>query len=90
VKKEVSEEEAEEKFHDDDLGEDGREHFIKGDGFEDDSEDIVEEEMMKQDEAPKNREDSKKELREGVLEAKSDENKGEEDPREYRVKGEGF
>jgi hypothetical protein len=46
--------------------------------------------MMKQDEAPKNWEDIKKEIREGVLEAKSDEAKGEEDFREHRVKVEGF
>jgi hypothetical protein len=38
------------------------EHFIKGYGFEDDSEDTVDEEMMKQDEAPKNQEVIKKEL----------------------------
>jgi midasin (ATPase involved in ribosome maturation) len=36
--------------------------FIKGDGFKDDSEDTANEERMKQDEAPKNQEVSKKEL----------------------------
>ena len=90
VKTEVSEEEAEEKFDDDDLGEDGREHFIKGDGFEDDSEDTVEEEMMKQVEVPKSWEGIKKELTSGaditddpekktggVLKTKLDENKEE-------------
>jgi hypothetical protein len=56
------------------------------DAFED-TED--EKEIMKQDKAPKNWEDSKKEFREGVLETKPDENKGEENFREHRVKGEG-
>ena len=63
--------------------------WVTGDGIEDEdiseaeagkdaSEDTEDEkEMMKQDEAPKNREDSKKEFREGVLETKSDKVKGE-------------
>jgi hypothetical protein len=84
------EEEAEEKFDDDDRWEDDREFFIKGDGFEDDSEDTAEEEMMKQVEAPKIREGIKKELNSGaditddpgtktvgVLKIKLDENKEE-------------
>jgi hypothetical protein len=40
--------------------------FIKGDGFEEDSEDTVEEEMMKQVEFPKNWEAIKKELTSGA------------------------
>ena len=55
-------EETEERFDDDDRGEDDRELFIKGDGFEDESEDTAEEEMMKQVEVPKSRECIKKEL----------------------------
>jgi hypothetical protein len=55
LKTEESEEGSEEKFNDDDRGEDDRELFIKGDGFEDDSEDTAEEEMMKQAEVPKSR-----------------------------------
>jgi hypothetical protein len=63
VKKKISrEEEAEEKFDDDDRGEDDRELFIKGDGFEDDSENTAEEEIMKQVEVPKSRKGIKKEL----------------------------
>jgi hypothetical protein len=38
------------------------EYFIKGDGFKDNSEDTADEEMMKQDEAPKTKEVIKKEL----------------------------
>ena len=57
--------EIEERFDDDDRGEDDRELFIKGDRFEDDSEDTAEEEMMKQAEVPKNREGIKKELNSG-------------------------
>ena len=71
-----------------------RVHFVKGDGFEDASEDTTEtdeEEMVKQDEAPISWEDgkeeetsapdstnapgSKTEVREGELEAKSDNDK---------------
>jgi hypothetical protein len=61
VEMERSEDEAEEEADDDDLGEDNRAHFIKGDGSKDDSEDTADEEMIKQDEAPKNREIIKKE-----------------------------
>jgi hypothetical protein len=42
--------------------EDDREHFIKGDGFKDDYEDTANEQVMKQDEAPKNQLIIKKEL----------------------------
>jgi hypothetical protein len=90
LKTEVSEEEAEEKFDDDDRGEDDGELFIKGDGFEDDSEDTAEEEMMKQVEVPKSWEGIKKELISGaditddpgtktggVLKTKPDEDKKE-------------
>ena len=63
---EISEDEAEEKVDDDDLGEDDREHFINVDGFKDDSEDTADEDVMKQDEAPKNQEISKKELASAV------------------------
>jgi hypothetical protein len=38
------------------------EYFITEDGFKDDSEDTADEEMMKQDEAPKNQEVTKKEM----------------------------
>jgi hypothetical protein len=44
------------------TGFDKDEYFIKGDGFKDNSEDTADEEMMKQDEAQKNQEVSKKEL----------------------------
>jgi hypothetical protein len=84
------EEEAEEKFDDDDRGEDNRELFIKGDGFKDDSEDTAEEGMMKQVEVPKSWEVIKKELISGadttddpgtktggVLKTKPDEDKEE-------------
>ena len=56
VKMEISEDEAEEKVDDDDPREDDREHFIKGDGFKDDSEDTANEQVMKQDETPKKQE----------------------------------
>jgi hypothetical protein len=59
---EIPVDEAEEQVDDDDFGEDDGEYFIKGDGFKDDSEDTADEEAMKQDEAPKNREVIKKEL----------------------------
>ena len=61
VEMKTSEDEAEEKVDDDDLGEDDREYFIKGDGFKDNSEDTADEEMMKQDEGIKTQEISKKE-----------------------------
>jgi hypothetical protein len=66
LKMEELEEETEEKFDDDDRGEDNGELFVKGDGFEDDSEDTAEEEMMKQAEVPKSREGIKKKLNSGA------------------------
>jgi hypothetical protein len=62
VEIEISEDDAEEKVNDDDPREDDREHFIKGDGFKDDSEDTANKQVMKQDEAPKKQEITKKEL----------------------------
>ena len=66
VETEISEDEAEEKVNKDDPGEDDRKYFIKRDGFEDDAKDTVEEEMMKQDEVPKDQEVIKKELTPGA------------------------
>jgi hypothetical protein len=63
VEMEISEDEAEEEADDDDLGEDDREHFINGD----DSKDTANEEVRKQDEAPKNREIIKKEPASAVV-----------------------
>jgi cell division protein FtsN len=65
VEEEGSRDETEENSDDDDRREDDRELFIKGDGFEDVSEDTAEEEVMKQAEVPKNREGIKKELNSG-------------------------
>jgi hypothetical protein len=67
VEMERSEDEAEEKVDDDDLGEDNREHFIKGEAFKDNSEDATNEEVVKQDETPKNQEISKKESASAVV-----------------------
>jgi hypothetical protein len=66
VEIEISEDEAEEKVNDDDPREDDREHIIKGDGFKDDSEDTANEQVMKQDEAPKKQEITKKEVHSAV------------------------
>ena len=55
LKTELPEGEVKAKFDDDNLVKDDREHFVKGDGFEDDPEDTVEadkDERRKQDEAP--------------------------------------
>mgnify|MGYP007114468170 CR=1 FL=1 len=61
VEIERAEDEAEEGADADDLREDDREHLIKGNRSKDDSEDTADEEVTKQDEAPKNRESIKKE-----------------------------
>ena len=61
VEMERAEDEAEGKVDDDYLGEDDREHFIKGDAFNDDSENTTDEEVVKQDETPKTQEINKKE-----------------------------
>jgi hypothetical protein len=64
VKTEFPEGEVEAKFDDDNLVKDCTEHFVKGDRLEDDPKDTVEagkEQMMKQDEAPNNWEDGKRE-----------------------------
>ena len=61
VEIERAEDEAEEGADADDLREDDREHLIKGTRSKDDSEDTADEEVTKQDEAPKNRESIKKE-----------------------------
>ena len=65
LRKRVLEKETEENFDDDDRREGDRELFIKGDGFEDVSEDTAEEEVMNQAEVPKSREGIKKERNSG-------------------------
>jgi hypothetical protein len=67
IVEEVEMERSEDKTDDDDPGEDDREHFIKGDGFKDDSEDTADEEVMKQDEALKTQEIIKKEAASTVV-----------------------
>jgi hypothetical protein len=63
VEEESFREETEEKLDDDDRREDDRELFIKGDGFEDVSEDTAEEEVMKQAKVPKSRYQERTKLR---------------------------
>jgi hypothetical protein len=61
-----SEDQAEEKADDDDSGEADRKHIIKRDGFKDDSEDTMDEEVMMQDKAPKHQEIGNEELASAV------------------------
>jgi hypothetical protein len=74
---EIPEDKAEEKVNDDDPGEDDRKHFIKKDGSKDDSEDTADEDVMKQEEVPKNQETIKKELAAAVNTTNATETKAE-------------